>query len=100
VAVEIKYAPAMWLQLAGWVPFTIGLSLGLLQPLKGAIVAIQWLGGMHGFARARNRRGDLGTRLEMDTGIKPGDEVTINPLVDLVDASKVQPRRETVHQAG
>jgi len=54
--VETEYAPAMWLQLAAWVPITIGLSLGLLQPIKGAIIAMQWFGGMHGFARLRARR--------------------------------------------
>jgi len=26
-------------------------SLGLLQPIKGAIIAMQWFGGMHGFTR-------------------------------------------------
>jgi uncharacterized protein (DUF983 family) len=53
--VETEYAPAMWLQLATWVPLTIGLSLGLLQPIKGAIIAMQWFGGMHGFAHSRAR---------------------------------------------
>jgi uncharacterized protein (DUF983 family) len=51
--VEAEYAPAMWLQIATWVPLTIALSLGLLQPIKGAIVAMQWFGGMHGFAYSR-----------------------------------------------
>jgi uncharacterized protein (DUF983 family) len=59
--VETEYAPAMWLQLAAWVPLTIGLSLGLLQPIKGAIIAMQWFGGMHGFARSRARRHGLAT---------------------------------------
>jgi uncharacterized protein (DUF983 family) len=56
--VETEYAPAMWLQFAAWVPLTIGLSLGLIQPIKGAIIAMQWFGGMHGFAlsRAKSRR--------------------------------------------
>src|SRR5262249_11240214 len=31
-------------------------SVGLLQPIKGAIIAMQWFGGMHGFARLRARR--------------------------------------------
>jgi uncharacterized protein (DUF983 family) len=53
--VESEYSPAMWLQLAAWVPLTIGLSLGLLQPIKGAIIAMQWFGGMHGFAHSRAR---------------------------------------------
>jgi RND family efflux transporter MFP subunit len=34
---------------------------------------------------------DLGTRLEVDTGIKTGDQVILNPPVNLVDGSKVQP---------
>jgi multidrug efflux pump subunit AcrA (membrane-fusion protein) len=38
---------------------------------------------------------DLGTRVEVDTGVKPGDEVVLNPPVNLVDGSKVQPRPET-----
>ena len=51
--VETEYAPAIWLQIAVWVPLTIGLALGLIQPIKGAIVAVQWFGGMHGFEPAR-----------------------------------------------
>jgi uncharacterized protein (DUF983 family) len=56
--VESEYAPAIWLQIAVWVPLTIGLALGLIQPIKGAVVALQWFGGMHGFepARAQSRR--------------------------------------------
>jgi RND family efflux transporter MFP subunit len=35
---------------------------------------------------------DLGTRVEVDTGVKWGDQVILNPPVNLVDGSKVQPR--------
>jgi len=35
-----------------WVPLILGLALGLLQPVKGAIVAWQWAHFMHGFERA------------------------------------------------
>ena len=38
---------------------------------------------------------DLGTRVEVDTGIKAGDQVILNPPVYLADGSKVQPRPET-----
>jgi RND family efflux transporter MFP subunit len=38
---------------------------------------------------------DLGTRVEVDTGIKAGDQVILNPPVTLVDGSKVQRRAET-----
>jgi uncharacterized protein (DUF983 family) len=56
--VETEYAPAIWLQIAVWVPVTIGLALGLIQPIKGAVIAMQWFGGMHGFelSRAKSRR--------------------------------------------
>jgi RND family efflux transporter MFP subunit len=37
---------------------------------------------------------DLGTRVEVDTGIKAGDQVILNPPVTLVDGSKVQLRPE------
>jgi hypothetical protein len=33
---------------------------------------------------------DLGTRVEVDSGIKAGDQVILNPTVTLVDGSKVQ----------
>jgi RND family efflux transporter MFP subunit len=39
---------------------------------------------------------DFGTRVEVDTGIRPGDEVILNPPVNLVDGSKVHPRPQTV----
>jgi RND family efflux transporter MFP subunit len=35
---------------------------------------------------------DLGTRVEVDTGVKWGDQVILNPPVNLADGSKVQPR--------
>jgi RND family efflux transporter MFP subunit len=35
---------------------------------------------------------DLGTRVEVDSGIKAGDQVILNPPVTLVDGSKVQLR--------
>jgi RND family efflux transporter MFP subunit len=37
---------------------------------------------------------DLGTRVELDSGIKAGDQVILNPPVDLVDGSKVELRSE------
>jgi RND family efflux transporter MFP subunit len=37
---------------------------------------------------------DLGTRVEVDTGIKAGDQVILNPPITLVDGSKVQLRPE------
>jgi uncharacterized protein (DUF983 family) len=54
--VEIAYSPAYWLHAAIWLPMVVGLALGLLQPIKGAIVALQWQTGMHGFAAAKLAR--------------------------------------------
>jgi len=56
LAVETAYAPPAWLQLAIWLPVTLFSALGLLQPTKGAIVALQWQTGMHGFEEAKRRR--------------------------------------------
>jgi uncharacterized protein (DUF983 family) len=47
--VETNYAPPVWLQLAIYLPFTLVASLALLQPVKGAVVGIQWALRMHGF---------------------------------------------------
>ena len=56
LAVETHLAPAYWIHLALWLPLTLGLSLALLQPVKGAVVALQWFLGMHGFQPARLAR--------------------------------------------
>ena len=56
LAVAIAYDPPAWLQLSIWLPVTLFASLGLLQPTKGAIVALQWQAGMHGFEESRRRR--------------------------------------------
>ncbi|MBC7575738.1 DUF983 domain-containing protein [Tardiphaga sp.] len=47
--IETDYAPAIWLQLAVYLPFTLFASLALLQPVKGAVVGLQWAFRMHGF---------------------------------------------------
>ncbi|MGB0749958.1 MAG: DUF983 domain-containing protein [Magnetospiraceae bacterium] len=44
------------LQMAIFLPLTIELVLLLLQPVKGAVVAVQWHLGMHGFEQSRKRR--------------------------------------------
>ena len=54
--VEIKFAPPIWLHLALWLPAALVMTLGLLQPVKGVIVALQWSLGMHGFELAKARR--------------------------------------------
>jgi uncharacterized protein (DUF983 family) len=54
--VEELFAPAIWLQYMIWLPLTVFGALALLQPVKGAVVALQWHLGMHGFARTKKHR--------------------------------------------
>ena len=54
--VELAYAPPYWLHALIWGPLVLVLSVALLQPIKGMIVALQWHTGMHGFAGAKRAR--------------------------------------------
>ena len=47
--IETNYSPPVALQLEIYLPMTLILSLVLLQPVKGAVVGIQWALRMHGF---------------------------------------------------
>ncbi len=42
LAVEVMWSPPYWLHALIWVPLILGLSLGLLRPLKGLFVAVQY----------------------------------------------------------
>lgn len=55
--VEVTYAPPYWLHALLWLPMVLIMSLGLLQPIKGMIVAMQWHMGMHGFAQSKTSGG-------------------------------------------
>jgi hypothetical protein len=35
---------------------------------------------------------DLGTQVEVRDGVKAGDQVILNPTVDLMDGTRVRPR--------
>jgi uncharacterized protein (DUF983 family) len=47
--IETNYSPPVALQLAIYLPVTLVASLALLQPVKGAVVGMQWALRMHGF---------------------------------------------------
>jgi len=53
---ETKFEMPMWMHLAIWPALTLVLSLVLLQPVKGAVVGLQYALGMHGFGAARARK--------------------------------------------
>lgn len=46
---ERAYAPATWVHLTLWLPFTLIASLWLLPRVKGSLVGLQWALRMHGF---------------------------------------------------
>ena len=53
---ETRFADVpLWVHLALWPALTVILCLALLQPVKGAVVGLQYALGMHGFAAARRR---------------------------------------------
>jgi uncharacterized protein (DUF983 family) len=56
LALEVAYAPPIWLQFLIWLPLVGFGAIALLQPTKGAVVALQWQLGMHGFEAAKKRR--------------------------------------------
>lgn len=41
--VEIAYTPPIWLHLLLWLPLALVTSLGLLRPMKGLAVALQYV---------------------------------------------------------
>jgi uncharacterized protein (DUF983 family) len=53
LAVETAFAPSYWIHAALWLPMTVGMSLSLLQPIKGTLVGLQWALRMHGFNPAQ-----------------------------------------------
>ena len=42
VIVEFVWRPPYWLHALLWIPTTLALSLGLLRPLKGLLIALQF----------------------------------------------------------
>ncbi|MCB5176795.1 MULTISPECIES: DUF983 domain-containing protein [Microvirga] len=55
---ETRMEVPMWLHLALWPALTLVLCLALLQPVKGAVVGLQYALGMHGFGAARAGSGE------------------------------------------
>jgi uncharacterized protein (DUF983 family) len=62
--VEVEWSPPIWVHLLIWMPLTLGLALGLLRPIKGIIVGMQWALFMHGF-------GDEEPDVQRDGGLPP-----------------------------
>jgi len=51
--VEFAYEPPLWVHIALWAPLTIVLSLALVRPFKGVLIALQF---QHRAAEGRLKR--------------------------------------------
>ncbi|RUW35664.1 DUF983 domain-containing protein, partial [Mesorhizobium sp. M1A.F.Ca.IN.020.06.1.1] len=49
MTVEAATTLSTWQHALIWVPLTIILAVALLQPVKGAVIGLQWALYMHGF---------------------------------------------------
>ncbi len=54
--VELTYTPPLWVHFSIWFPLIAVSAIALLQPVKGAVVALQWHLGLHDFEPAKQRR--------------------------------------------
>lgn len=48
-----------WQHLALWAPVTLVSALALMQPVKGAVIGLQWALKMHGFSGHEDRPEDI-----------------------------------------
>lgn len=46
---DLVWTLSNWTHLAIWTPVTLLLALGTIQPIKGAVIGLQWAARMHGF---------------------------------------------------
>lgn len=53
LAAEMEANWPTWVHVALWPSLALVMSFALIQPVKGAIVGLQWALRMHGFAEAR-----------------------------------------------
>ncbi len=74
--IEMGYDVPLWISMTVWPLLTLVLALGLLQPMKGAVIGLQYTFGMHGFGKAPPARGGPlgGTLGGTGTGERRGGE--------------------------
>lgn len=87
---------ALWIHMALWPSLTLLLSLALLQPVKGAVVALQYVLGMHGFDAEKRDGGDRrerGWSGGVPDGGEPGARVGTHEAEGRRDADPDRPER-------
>ncbi|TZG29049.1 DUF983 domain-containing protein [Sphingomonas montanisoli] len=50
-AMNLSYDVSMLVQMILWPGLALVMSLAMIQPVKGAVIALQWARHMHGFGR-------------------------------------------------
>ena len=61
---EARFRPPVLMHIVVWPLLGVVLSVLLLPRIKGAVVALQWVLGMHGFEAQRNRESPEAGRRE------------------------------------
>ena len=46
---DLVWSLSNWAHLAIWTPLTVLLAVTTIQPIKGAVIGLQWAARMHGF---------------------------------------------------
>lgn len=46
---DLVWTLSDWTHIALWMPLTLALTFGMIQPIKGAVIGLQWAARMHGF---------------------------------------------------
>jgi uncharacterized protein (DUF983 family) len=54
-SMEMAFDPPIWVAMSITLPLTVGLAIGLIQPVKGAVIAYQWWHRLQGFANPPQR---------------------------------------------
>ena len=66
--IEMGYDLPLWVSLTLWPGLTLGLAIGLLQPVKGAVVGLQYALGMHGFDKLPTAATELSQEVRVGSG--------------------------------
>jgi len=56
--VDLVLPLSLWMHMAIWVPLTLIGGFGLMQPVKGGVIGLQWALRMHGFGGEPDRPAD------------------------------------------
>jgi len=49
VVTTLSFDPPAWVEMTAWPAFALVAALLMIQPAKGAVIALQWARRMHGF---------------------------------------------------